>query len=144
MKRRPFLIWAILLMSASWSVDAELVKPKKVRTALANREIVPFAVIHQWEKAVNKDIVLTEKDRNVLSKILESGHELQYPPDVHVDLVKHKLVLSYWVYRPDSGVLDEHSIGVTESFELLWHEFPAESTKELKLLLLKKGVKFRD
>ncbi|HEX5222448.1 MAG TPA: hypothetical protein VFZ59_23035 [Verrucomicrobiae bacterium] len=142
--KRSFLILALLLISAFWSVDAEQVRPKKVPTALAKGEVISFALIHQWEKSVNKDIILNENDRNVLSRILKSGHELVFPPDVHVDFAKHKLVLNYWVYKPDSGMLDEHSIGITESCELLWHDFPAESIREVKLLLGTKGIKFRD
>lgn len=141
--KKTFLIWALLLMSAFWSVDADQLKPKKVSTALAKGEIISFALIHQWEKAVNKDIILNEKDRNVLSKILKSGHELVFPPDVYVDFVEHKLVLNYWVYKPNSGGLAEHSVAITEDFELLWHDLPAESMRELKLLLENKGIKFR-
>ena len=65
--KRLFLIWAILLMSAFWTVDAEQVKPKKVPTALSKGEIISFALVHQWEKAVNKDIILNENDRNIVS-----------------------------------------------------------------------------
>jgi hypothetical protein len=77
-----------------------------------------LGLIHEWEKPKDKDIILDSQDLIVLREVLATGHRIRSQKGVHTDYAKlHRILVTYWVYKKGSGVLDSHSIAITDSFE---------------------------
>ena len=115
----------------------------KVSIALEHDETIVFGIINEWEKPKDKDIVLDDRDLKVLRNVLDKGYRVKPPKGAHTDYAElHRILVTYWVYRKDSGVLDSHSIAITGTFGFLWHSFPSPDGDRLRTLLASKGVVF--